>query len=170
MQRLILLRHGQAERVQPGGEDFERCLTAQGRIDAGLVGARLAEEGLAPDRVLLSAATRTRQTWEAMDGTWPEAQVEAWPALYLAGAEQLRQAAVTAGETADTVMVVAHNPGLQELALRFLREGSAPPSVLQRFTRGFPPATAAVFQIDAAGRPAYDGLFLVRDLGGGGRE
>jgi phosphohistidine phosphatase len=58
-----------------------------------------------------------------------------------------------------TVMVVAHNPGLQELAVRLLRDGSAPASFLAQAQRHFPPAAVAVFDIDAVGRPSADRLF-----------
>jgi phosphohistidine phosphatase len=58
------------------------------------------------------------------------------------------------------VMVVGHNPGLQELTVRLLTEGSAPASLIARAQRQFPPASAAVFLFDDQGRPAYDGLFF----------
>jgi phosphohistidine phosphatase len=64
------------------------------------------------------------------------------------------------------VMMVGHNPGLQELTVRLLSEGSAPSSLIGRATRQFPTAAAAVFLFDANGRPAFDGLFFPHaDLG-----
>jgi phosphohistidine phosphatase len=57
-------------------------------------------------------------------------------------------------------MVVGHNPGLQELAVRLLREGGAPPSLVAKAQHRFPTASAAVFLFDAEGRPSYDGLFF----------
>ena len=39
---------------------------------------------------------------------------------------------------ADTLLVVAHNPGVHALVLRLLHYGSAPPSVAARFDRGYP--------------------------------
>jgi len=57
------------------------------------------------------------------------------------------------------VIVVGHNPGLQELAVRLLHEGHAPAGLIARAQRQFPTAAAAVFLFDANGRPAFDGLF-----------
>jgi len=70
MKRLILMRHGKAERSNVGG-DFERALTERGLADAALMGRLLADEGLTPDRALVSAARRTQQTWNAVPQAFP---------------------------------------------------------------------------------------------------
>ena len=57
-------------------------------------------------------------------------------------------------------MVVGHNPGLQELTVQLLTEGSAPPSLIARAVRQFPTAAVSVFLFDDAGRPQFDGLFF----------
>ena len=49
MQRLILMRHGKAERASVGGDDARRRLTERGAADSRLMGKLLADEGLAPD-------------------------------------------------------------------------------------------------------------------------
>ena len=68
------------------------------------------------------------------------------------------------------LLLIGHNPGIHALAVALLRRDSAPPSIVAKLDRGFPTATAAVFAIDQAGRASYDGLFLVKDYGGGGSE
>jgi len=167
MDRLILMRHGKAERAAPGGEDFDRPLALRGQTDAALVARELAAQGLSPDLALVSEAQRTRHTWEAMARTLSGAAVEDRRDLYLASAREIW----TAVKEADgTVMVVGHNPGLHELALRLLADASASPSQGARLMGGFPTATAAIFTFDADGRPTYDGLILARDLGGGGHD
>jgi len=168
VRRLILLRHAKAQRA-PAEDDIDRPLAPQGQTDAALIGKVLAQEGLKPDRVLVSSALRTRQTWEALKGAFPNADAQERRDLYLADARTLLNA-VEEDESADTVLVLAHNPGVHNLAVALLRRDGAPPSVVAKLERGFPTATAVVFAIDAAGRANYDGLFLVAEHGGAGTE
>lgn len=160
MDRLILFRHGKAERHSASGEDFDRPLAARGRRDSAAVGESLADLGLKPDLALVSPAARARGTWIAAQPAFPDAQVRYEEGLYHADAHAIRAAAERAGQGCATVMVVGHNPGLQELTVRLLVEGDAPASLVERARRTFPTAAAAVFLIDSSGRPAFDGLFV----------
>ena len=81
MDRLILLRHGKAEARAASGEDFDRPLTPRGWRDARLIANAVAEAGFAPDRAVVSAAVRTRETWEAVAPTFPGAILETALAL-----------------------------------------------------------------------------------------
>jgi phosphohistidine phosphatase len=116
--------------------------------------------GFQPDVVLLSPSARTRETWAAACEAFPKAVVRLEDHLYNADTGAIWQAIETAGRTHGTVMVVGHNPGLQELTISLLREGGAPPGLLAKAQRHFPPAAASVFLFDGNGRPHYDGLFL----------
>jgi phosphohistidine phosphatase len=160
MDRLILFRHGKAEAGSASGDDFDRRLAPRGVRASAQMGATLADLGLNPDVVLVSPAARTRETWAAAEAAFPNAKVKFDDDLYHADSGVIREVAERAGKSARTVMVVGHNPGLQELAVRLLQEGSAPASLVHRAQRKFPTAAAAVFLFDAAGRPAYDGLFF----------
>jgi phosphohistidine phosphatase len=162
MDRLILLRHGKAERDSESGDDFDRKLTDRGLRESAAMAANLADLGMIPDIVLVSAAARTRQTWASAQPSFPDAASRIERSLYLAEERVIRELAEAAGETSGTVMVVGHNPGLQELAIRLLAEGSAPAPLIARAHAAFPTAAAAVFLFDAAGRPSYDGLFFPR--------
>src|SRR4051812_21884447 len=126
------MRHAKAERAGAGDGDFERGLTARGRSDAALMARVLERAGVQPDKVLVSSSVRTRQTWEAMAETFPGAELVLTRSLYHGEPDVLLDA-IEDEVAADTVMVVAHNPGIQALALRILKIGSAPPSVLLRF-------------------------------------
>lgn len=168
MRRLILLRHAKALRA-PGEDDFDRPLAPQGASDAGIIAGALARAGVTPDRVLVSSARRTRETWDQARAAFPDAQAEFRRDLYLADAHTL-WAAVDEASDADTLLVIAHNPGIHSLAASLLRRDGAAPSVVARMERGFPTATAAVFAVDEAGRCAYDGLYLVAEHGGVGAE
>ena len=160
MDRLILFRHGKAEPESASGEDFDRKLAPRGLRESAEMGAHLADLGFAPDLVLISPAARTRETWAAAEAHFPNAKVSFDGELYHADSGSVRQEAERVGKGVGTVMVVGHNPGLQELAVRLLMEGSAPSSLISRAQRRFPPAAAAVFLFDGNGRPAFDGLFF----------
>lgn len=154
----------------PGEDDFDRALAPSGAQDAAIMARALNDAGLAPDQALVSAARRTRETWAQAEQVFPAAQAKFRRDLYLASAQTLWNAIDEAADTAETLMVVAHNPGIHELAVAFLRRDGASPSVIARMERGFPTATAAVFAIDEAGRASYDGLFLAAEHGGAGGE
>jgi phosphohistidine phosphatase len=160
MDRLILLRHGKAEPESASGEDFDRRLAPRGQAESAEMAARLADLGFLPDLALVSAAARTRETWAAAEPHFPKAKVRVEDELYHADSGAVRHAAARAGASVGTVMVVGHNPGLQELAVRLLTEGSAPASLIARAARQFPTAAAAVFLFDDNGRPQFDGLFF----------
>jgi phosphohistidine phosphatase len=160
MDRLILLRHGEAERDAPSGDDFDRRLVRRGIAASAAMGETLADLGFRPDLALVSAAARTRDTWEALCNAFPGAQVRFEDSLYLAEPERVRALAQAAGATCGTVMVVGHNPGLQDLTVQMLREGGAPAALIAKAQNGFPTSAASVFLFDHAGRPSYDGLFF----------
>ena len=64
--RLMLLRHAKSEKAEPGLRDHERTLNARGRSETPIIGAYMARHGLIPDRVIVSTARRTRETWERL--------------------------------------------------------------------------------------------------------
>lgn len=169
MKRLILMRHGKAERSNVGG-DFERGLTERGLADAALMGRLLADEGLTPDLALVSAARRTQQTWGAVSQAFPAAKSISLRPLYHASAERILFEVEAHGDQGDTLMVVGHNPGLHELTLGLLRQGGAGSALAARAESRFPTSTVAAFTIDDYSRPTYDGLFYAADHGGGGGE
>jgi phosphohistidine phosphatase len=159
MDRLILLRHAKAETDAPSGDDFDRPLAPRGRREALAMGERLAAIGERPDIALVSSALRTRETWELVEPALPGVEVRFLPELYNAEVGVIRRLAEAAGEPGGVVIVVAHNPGLQDLTVRLLREGAAPAAYLARAQRAFPPAAAAIFSFDAAGQAVAEGLF-----------
>lgn len=169
MKRLILMRHGKAERSNPGG-DFERGLAERGFNDAALMGRVLADEGLTPDLALVSAARRTQETWRAVSTSFPQARAAHVRGLYHASADRILREVEDNADLAETIMVVGHNPGLHELTLQLLRQGGAGSALVMRAEAKFPTATVSAFTFDEAGRPAYDGLFYAADHGGGGGE
>ena len=162
MRRLILFRHAKTEVRPPGREDIDRVLTPRGRSDAALMGRVLAQAGVIPDLVLVSPAKRARETWDCAAPAFPNARLEERDGLYSATPEEV-EAELGAGAGADTVMVVGHNPSLQELAVNLLLDGGGSAADIEILSAGFPTATAAVFRIDDAGRVSLSDLFRARD-------
>lgn len=167
MHRLILMRHATAERDAPSGRDRDRPLSASGRSDAALMGRELARRGLRPDHALVSPAVRTRQTWDGLHDAFGDVVIKLEDPLYNAGPDTLRRFVEASEDEAGCLMVVAHNPGIHMLAVEYLIESAASPSVLDRMSGGFPTGAAAIFTVDAAGRCAYEGFLTPRALGGG---
>jgi phosphohistidine phosphatase len=170
MDRLILMRHGKAEQHAASGGDFERALAPRGQNDATLMGKVLAQAGLSPDLVLVSSARRTRETWEAAAPAFPEARSEIRRDLYHAEAQDVLAAIRDEDPDGGTVMVVGHNPGLHELALRLALGGPLDPALLAKLRGKFPTSTVAVFSIDADGAPTLNQLFYASENGGHGGE
>jgi phosphohistidine phosphatase len=148
MERLILLRHGKAETGSPTGVDFDRALTERGRRDSALTAKALAAAGFTPDLVLVSPAARAAETWEAAKAQFPKAEVVISRALYNAEPETILSEAEREGAGAATVMVVAHNPGLHQLAVTLAQRGKDGPD-RARLLAGFPTAAAAAFDLSA---------------------
>ena len=164
MQRLILMRHAEAERAAGSGRDRDRALSARGRTDAAAMGRALAARGMRPDLALVSPAARTRQTWDLLHDAFGDVQIRDDEALFNGGADVLRRLVEGAEDEAGCLMVVAHNPGVHLLAVEYLVESAASPSALDRMSGGFPPGAVAVFAVDPAGRCTLEGYLQPRDL------
>lgn len=126
---LMLLRHAKAKRPGDGVEDFDRKLSRRGREAATELGKLMRREHLAPDLAFVSAAKRTRQTWERIAEELA-AQVPAQEAraLYLAGPARIMDAVHRAPAEARRIVVVGHNPGMENLCERLVGEARAFPT------------------------------------------
>ena len=155
MKRLILIRHGEAERdPPPGGGDFDRVLTDRGRHESTRAGVRIAEAEVTPDVALVSSAARTRETWDQAGKAWGAVETRLMRQLYNADAGALLAAAQA--EEADVVALVAHNPGAQSLAVRLLRQAGEAEAAAKA-ERHFPTAAALVISFgDEAGAQVID--------------
>lgn len=166
MQRLILMRHADAERNAPeGGGDRERPLSDRGRAEARAMGRALSERGFRPDVAIVSDARRTRETWDEVLEAMGDVDLRLAPVLYNAAADVLRRAVEDAEDDAACLLILAHNPGVHQLAVELLIESAASPGVLDKMSGGFPTGAAAVFAVDAAGRPSYEGWLTPQGLG-----
>jgi phosphohistidine phosphatase len=125
MRRLLLLRHAKTERAGPGERDRERKLTKRGRADAPIVGSYMARHGLIPDLALVSPATRATETWTLVAKTLgKEPRVVKDQRIYNADFETLI-GIIRETHDAHALLLVGHNPGLHDLALRLIASGDA---------------------------------------------
>jgi phosphohistidine phosphatase len=152
MHQLLLLRHANSSHDQPELADHARPLSGKGRRAAAAMRQAIRELGLQPDIVLVSSARRTLETLNALE-PWDETPlVEPMDALYMASPPQMLKVLHAVAETARSVMVVGHNPGMHELALLLLggAEAAARSPALRRIAEGFPAAALAEFALSGS--------------------
>lgn len=114
--RLVLLRHAKSD--WPGVPDHERPLAARGRRDAPLAGRWLRDAGCLPDQVVCSTARRARETWELVrDGLGSSPPERYEDDVYDASAADLLRLTRREPAAVGTLLLIGHNPAMQELAL-----------------------------------------------------
>jgi phosphohistidine phosphatase len=148
MHQLLLMRHAKSLWDDPTVTDHARPLNARGRQSAAAMRVAIRDLGLAPDIVLVSSSRRTLQTLEALS-PWEETPlIEPMNTLYLATAPTLLQVVQGVADTVRSILLLAHNPGLHDLALELagseetLRNGSH-----RRLADGFPTAALAEYAV-----------------------
>jgi len=142
--RLILTRHAKSSWDDPMTPDHERPLNERGKAAAIDLGNWLASRGHLPDEVFCSDAARTRETWEGVSPALTDAPpLTLKPALYHAGPDVMM--AVLRHAKADCVMMIGHNPGIAEFAIRIVAQAPHHPGF-----RHYPTGATLVasFEID----------------------
>lgn len=169
MRRLMLLRHAKSDRP-PGIADLDRPLNGRGRKAAPRMGAYLAAENLQPDHVVVSPSLRTRETWEPLREALRGLDAQIVEAIYEAPAEALLQVIRSTPGTAASLLLIGHNPGLQDLATRLI--GKGPRDLRNRLDLEFPTAALAILDFDlddwrevAPGTGRIERFVAPKDLG-----
>lgn len=164
MKTLTLLRHAKSGMGEPGQRDFDRTLNAKGQQAATAMGRHLRALDLAFDRVIASPAARVVATLEHFGrgfGTLPAIDYD--KRAYLAAETTLLELIRGADAAAGHLLVVAHNPGLEDLVLMLVgdAEGGA---LRDDVEEKFPTASAAVMTFAVAhwSEVAADGATLAR--------
>jgi phosphohistidine phosphatase len=122
MPRLYLLRHAKSSWDDPSLDDRERPLNARGQRAARLAARYVEMEGIAPDLVLCSPARRCIQTLEPLRDAFPRPpEILVEEELYGAGSGDLLRRLRRVPSGTEAVMVIGHNPAIQELALMLAR-------------------------------------------------
>ena len=123
---LLILRHGKSD-WSTDHPDFERPLKDRGKRGAQRIGLWLRQQNLLPDRVLSSPAERAIVTAEKACKVmgWRAADIVQEQRVYGAGADQLIKLLRETPPGVERLMLVGHNPGLEELLID-LSEGPVP--------------------------------------------
>lgn len=130
---LDLIRHADAQPKSPGGSDQERALSTRGQRQVLILAERLREHGGYPDRVWCSPAVRTRATLAPLGYDFTSiATFE--PRLYEASLDTLLELLDDIRSDTSRAMIVAHNPGLQDL-LNYLVGSDAPDMITAAHAR-----------------------------------
>jgi phosphohistidine phosphatase len=126
---VIVMRHAEAQR-DFGGEDFDRPLTAEGRRQAQAAARAMHDAGHHPGPLLVSAAARARETADIMarELQIPASDIHVVDVLYEAPPELLEARIRVLAQPYTLVTLVAHNPGVTDLA-RFLAQKPDAPSL-----------------------------------------
>ncbi|HPT50019.1 MAG TPA: histidine phosphatase family protein [Accumulibacter sp.] len=113
---LLILRHGKSDWTT-GQEDFSRPLVARGQLGSQKIGAWIKSQKLQPDYVLSSPAARARGTTEvACQAMGLPLKKVCWDQrIYAAPVDALLASLADCPKNARCVMLVGHNPGLEEL-------------------------------------------------------
>lgn len=148
MLRLMLLRHAKSDWSAHGLHDIDRPLNARGRDAAPRIGAYMAKHAIVPDAVLVSPASRTRETWTLVAQALKAARRPKFDGrIYEAPPQVILAAIMETPASAKTLLVVGHNPGMHSLALALI--GSGDPAARARLSDKFPTAGLAVIDFPA---------------------
>jgi phosphohistidine phosphatase len=188
--RLLLLRHLKSSRDDPSLDDFDRPLAKKGRKAGKLVKEHLKEKvkehsELKPELILCSSAVRTRETLESVESKTllRDTRVLFERSIYEATREAIARTVlknVASGEGSEptkTVMLVGHNPGMEDLALWLVGDGEgSDPEGFRRMKEKYPTGALAILScsscdwkdaLDAGGKWKLDSFVTPKDLGGG---
>ena len=118
MKTLILVRHGSAEAYNSVPQDIDRELVEIGRLQSGEMGKRLSCRKLIPDLISCSPAIRAGSTAEllAEELGYLVENIMMDRRLYGMGVVKMAKLIFDLDDGLDTVMLVGHNPEMEELA------------------------------------------------------
>ena len=116
MKTLLLLRHAKSSWKEDGLRDFDRPLNGRGKKAAETMGRFIRKKKVAPDLVLSSPAVRARETIEAiMKIAELPSELRFDDRIYDAGVMRLLEVISQIDDDRNTVLMVGHNPGMEEL-------------------------------------------------------
>ncbi len=140
MKTILLLRHAKSDWGDRNMADIDRPLNPRGQAAAPVMAAWIADHHLCPDVILCSTARRTRETLALVRPAFPAKVPEVLDeGLYLAEVPRLLARLRGLDDGVGTVLVIAHNPGLEDLAAK-----------LSDFAGSMPTAGLVVLRFDVA--------------------
>jgi len=145
MKRLMLMRHGEARNPEPGQSDHQRMLTRKGQHDMGRLHRTLQAEALLPSFALASDACRTLMTLQEVTGGNFTGAVEFSPGLYNADAAKIIEAAQLLDDDHESVLIIAHNPGIYQAIMNLVQADSLP-ELQSKVGLNYPSGTLTVLE------------------------
>ena len=145
MKTLTLLRHAKSDWDDTVQRDFDRPLNPRGRRAARTVGREMKRLGLSFDHVIASSAVRVRETLAEVEGAFGSLQAHFEKRVYLAAPDTLLELIRSAPETAETLLLVGHNPGLEQLVLALSGPGAG--QLREEVEVKYPTATLAELRL-----------------------
>ena len=129
MKTVLILRHAKSSWSNPGLADIDRPLNKRGKRDAPRMGAWLDAQELIPDLILSSPARRARKTAQAVsEYSSYDGEIEIIPDFYPGDAYTFIDTLMSIPDEYQSVMIVAHNPGLEELLYALSGESARMPT------------------------------------------
>ncbi|MBM2711464.1 histidine phosphatase family protein [Mesorhizobium caraganae] len=148
MKQLLLLRHAKSSWDDPALADFDRPLAPRGLKAAPMMGRELARRDWLPDLALVSPALRTRETWRLVSAELPaRVPVEFTERLFYATAGDILAEVQQAIASAGCLLVLGHNPGLEDFARR-LAGPRSDAGARRKLEEKFPTGALARFVVD----------------------
>jgi phosphohistidine phosphatase len=166
---LHLLRHAKSSWAEAGLDDHDRPLAPRGEKAVRRIGEHLAKTAHPPELVLCSSARRTTMTLAGITASLPagvDTSVEA--PLYAASGGELLERLRRVSDDVDGVMIIGHNPGLEDLALLLVGAGDG--SLRARLATKYPTGALATMSFTGSwaglgpGRATLEGYVVPRDL------
>ncbi len=148
MRTLLLMRHAKSDWTLGHNTDKERSLNLRGQRDAPRMAAWLVGQDLLPGVALVSDAQRTVETWGLMKSALGEVDAAFSSALYHAGPEDMLDAINGVQSDAETLILIAHQPGMA--ALTRMLSGKLARLEYEAAYGHFPTAGIAVLKSEAA--------------------
>lgn len=144
---LTILRHAKAESSAAAADDHARALTQRGVEACQVMGEYMAKRGLSFDVVLCSTATRARETWQEIQKTYKTKSLTSYEKkLYLASGNEILNLLAHTPEQVNSVLVIGHNPGFHELAVKLAGHGDE--LLLEKLSQKFPTCALATVMLD----------------------
>lgn len=149
MLRLLLLRHAKSDWSTGGRGDFDRPLSERGRVAAARMGAHIASRKLVPAAILCSPALRARETLALLLPYFSrEMDVKLIQDLYDSSEGDYCRLINELGHGDGPLMVIGHNPAIQETAIALTGEGNL--ELAEEINLKYPTGALAVIDFDAA--------------------
>lgn len=162
--RLFLLRHAKSSWDNPALSDHARPLAARGRKASRKMARQIRQSKIRPALVFCSSAARARETLERVG---PSGEIRIEDRLYAASARELLERLRDVPETVDSVMLIGHSPGIEDLALDLADRSALRAAVEEKF----PTAALATLTFESRWRELQPGCAKLtsfirpRDLG-----